>query len=344
LQPHTLKMADSAPSVTKSASLWFGNGASRDARKAFAADAIAGAITVLGFAAGVLFARTWTTGGRLGHEKVLFEVVIPAFAFSALLVGLVIFTRIAAHHASTVTPVKFGRKGLVVSTSSLLFIASCCYRAVNVADEGASMCRGRSTPFNAPVSGRAVATAGEIALVVQIATFLDDTSARLGIGGASRLRFSSRKRFTLFPVCCAECFSWMGVLTGMSRFYCCEYCVWMLISLSWAWDAAECLNKSARWSDILTHASLLVGGLSLFAFNAILEIPHFFTYHPSDSMESDTVERLSIFECYQDRDSPLWLKRLPFFFCYFFGCSWASAALSYRYLRRGLSPKMGHVD
>lgn len=198
------------------------------------------------------------------------------------------------------------------------------------------MCRGRATSFNAPVAGRAVATVGEIALVVQVAAFLDDTSRRLGIGDASRLRFSSRSLFTVLPCICAECFSWLGVLTGQSRFYCCEYVVWMFIALSWSWDAAECVHKSSRPSDILTNAMLLVGGLNLFAFNALIEIPHFFQYHPSDSMDSDTVERLSIFACYQDRDSPLWLKRLPFFFCYFFGCSWASVALSYRYLRRGL--------
>ena len=35
----------------------------------------------------------------------------------------------------------------------------------------------------------------------------------------------------------------------------------------------------------------------------------------------------------QDADSPLWLKRLPFFFAYFVGCSWSSAALTYRFVR-----------
>jgi len=81
---------------------------------------------------------------------------------------------------------------------------------------------------------------------------------------------------------------------------------------------------------------VLLGGLALFAFNALLEIPHFFRYHPSDTVDASTVEVLSIFECFHDRDSPLWIKRLPFFFSYFFGCSWFSAALSYRYLRRGM--------
>ena len=40
-----------------------------------------------------------------------------------------------------------------------------------------------------------------------------------------------------------------------------------------------------------------------------------------------------IWECVQDADSPLWLKRLPFFFTYFVGCSWSSAALTYRFVR-----------
>jgi hypothetical protein len=61
-----------------------------------------------------------------------------------------------------------GRKGLMVCASGLLFAASCFYRALNVADEGAAMCRGRPTAFNSPVVGRSVATIGEVALVVQV--------------------------------------------------------------------------------------------------------------------------------------------------------------------------------
>jgi len=326
-----------APSITKSASLWFGAGASRDERKALAADMLAAMFAASGLAAGGLFLRTWASSGRLGSERLLFELVIPASAISAGLVGLLIRLRTAARAADAAFPSdcrqQFGRKGLMVSSCSLLFIASCCYRALNVADEGASMCRGRATPFNAPVAGRAVATVGEIALVVQISTFLDDTSHRLGI--ANDL-WSRRRAFTMAPVICAECFSWAGVLSGISRFYCCEYLLWMCISLAWAWDAAECLHKSERFSDVVTHATVLLGGLALFAFNALLEIPHFFRYHPSDTVDASTVEVLSIFECFHDRDSPLWIKRLPFFFSYFFGCSWFSAALSYRYLRRGM--------
>ena len=37
---------------------------------------------------------------------------------------------------------------------------------------------------------------------------------------------------------------------------------------------------------------------------------------------------------WQDADGPLWVKRLPFFFCYFFGCSWASVSVSYQFFRR----------
>jgi len=44
-----------APSITKSASLWFGAGASRDERKALAADMLAAMFAASGLAAGGLF-------------------------------------------------------------------------------------------------------------------------------------------------------------------------------------------------------------------------------------------------------------------------------------------------
>ena len=106
-------------------------------------------------------------------------------------------------------------------------------------------------------------------------------------------------------------------------------------SITWAWDAAELLHHSTRWSDVLTHAAVCCAALALFAFNATVEIPHFFRYHPSDTHDAATVKRLSVLKCSQDVESALWLKRLPFFFSYFLVASWGSAALSYRYLRRG---------
>merc|ERR1712167_370486 len=104
--------------------------------------------------------------------------------------------------------------------------------------------------------------------------------------------------------------------------------MWMLIAVTWAWDSAELMHKSKRWADTVTHAGILLAGTSLFAFNAFFEIPHFFLY------QRDAPEEVKgIWECFQDHDSPIWLKRLPFFFSYFYGCSWFSVALSYRFLR-----------
>ena len=140
----------------------------------------------------------------------------------------------------------------------------------------------------------------------------------------------------VLPVLFAESMSWSGVLSGNSRFFCAEYVLWMVIASTWAWDAAELLHKSARWSDQVAHAGLMVGALLLFLFNAVHEIPHFIFYHREG--EAAAKDFVGIWECHQHRDSPLWLKRLPFFFCYFIGCSWSSVALTYRFLRRNKVP------
>lgn len=97
----------------------------------------------------------------------------------------------------------------------------------------------------------------------------------------------------------------------------------------WAWDGAELLHKSKRWGDLCVHAALLLTGLVLLGFNLCLEIPHFF----ANSERSGGADGgATMFECIQDKQSPLWMKRLPFFFCYFFASSWASVALTYRFL------------
>lgn len=176
----------------------------------------------------------------------LFDYAIPFFAASALLVASVLlirtvarwsFERCCSGHAR-----RFGRKGLMVSASSVLFVLSCFYRSMNVADEGAAMCRGAPTSFNAPWAGRAVATVGEIALVVQISSCIFDCAQRLGSKsgpwhawiGLKNGVWSSRGRFTILPVCIAEILSWSGVLTGVSRFYCCEYIMWCLMAFTWS--------------------------------------------------------------------------------------------------------------
>ena len=106
--------------------------------------------------------------------------------------------------------------------------------------------------------------------------------------------------------------------------------------MAWAWDTAECLNKSRRWGDLAMHSGLLVLSLGLFSFNMFFEIPHFYKNYSraAAGMEDDTVasEATSMFECMQDPDGPIWVRRLPFFFCYFFGCSWSSVLICYRYL------------
>lgn len=73
-------------------------------------------------------------------------------------------------------------------------------------------------------------------------------------------------------------------------------------------------------------------GSGSFSFNALLEIPHFFAYARAGT---PTEGLPGVWECVQDAASPLWLKRLPFFFSYFVGCSWSSAALAYRAFRVG---------
>lgn len=289
------------------------------------------------FGAALAFYTARSVFGQNIEVSVIFDKIIPFFAGTALLVstyGVVAHVirigerRFLSNHNWP----KFGRKGLVISGASVLFTFSCLYRSVFVADEGAAMCRGEPSAFNAPASGRSVATVGEIALVVQISAFLEDSARRVG----AKSTWTSRKTFTLLPVFIAETFSWSGVLSGDSRFYCCEYIVWMLIALTWVWDSGEVLHKAVRFGDKLAFSLLLLAGLGLFFFNAFLEIPHFFAYR----RESPESIGGGIWECFQDADSPLWVKRLPFFFCYFFGCSWCSVAVSYRYFRRGY-PMLG---
>merc|ERR1712129_200092 len=67
---------------------------------------------------------------------------------------------------------------------------------------------------------------------------------------------------------------------------------------------------------------------ALFFFYACVEIPHFLH---ADGGEDGALE--SAFQCHQDIDSPVWAKRLPFFFTYFLVCSWCSVAISYRMFR-----------
>lgn len=334
------------PTLTKSTSFWFGEGASADWRKARIADALTLVLGLAGGTSGLLFFLALSGMDLRVTTPVLpllFDVFIPGLAGVALLCSFLLGTRAVVRivedqcrrPSGSALP-RFGRKGLLVTGSSSLFAISCFYRALFIADEGAALCRGAATAFNAPASGRAIATVGEIALVVQMSLFIEELSARLGAtrGRLWRGFYSkvTRARFTTIgPVLVAETLSWSGVLSGDSRFYCAEYVCWCVIAFTWAWDAAECLHVCQTKTDAVTSAAILTGGLALLFFNCAIEIPHFFRYERPPDAEGARVP--GIWECVQDETSPLWLKRLPFFVCYFIGCSWASVAITYRFLR-----------
>jgi hypothetical protein len=141
----------------------------------------------------------------------------------------------------------------------------------------------------------------------------------------------------------AELMSWTGVLTANARFFCAEYTLWCIIALTWAWDSAELVHKSQRWGDLTVHSGLLLVGIGLFLFNACFEIPHFFSNYERASAGTDE-SGSGLWTCLQDEASPIWLKRLPFFFCYFFGCSWCSVALSYSHISASVVGQYRHAS
>jgi len=355
---------------------------SSNSRRVFAADLLAALSAIAGIAAGALFvassfdlpailsspASPMADITDLRHQSaaMLYDVFIPFLSIVALLVATLLLIRAIARRATEKLCTEnngtsmqrhqerrrrknFGRKSLIVSGASVLFAFSCVYRAFNVADEGAATCRGPPTYFNAPVAGRFVATVGEVSLVIQLSIYITSTADRLGaqqgLWSKAFRRFTTIRFSTLLPVVTAEIMSWTGVLSGNSKFFCAEYVLWMCIAITWVWDGAELLHKSTRFSDQFSHACLLMAGIGLFAFNALLEIPHFFTYSrkiveagaspETSEMSAAVPQHIGIWECHQDINSPLWVKRLPFFFCYFIGCSWCSAAISYRFLSCG---------
>ena len=271
----------------------------------------------------------------------VYKCLLPRAAAISFLSAALLLTRSITNVVWRNSMPRFGRKALLVSGSSFLFATSCVYRALNVADEGAFLCRSRPTVFNAPVSGRMVATIGELALVVQMTAYLDDTARSLGVARA----FSTASPMsTLAPALVAETFSWLGVLTGISKFFCLEYCCWVFIATIWAWDAAELCHRSRRAADTLMHAIIVVVSLALVFFNLLHELPHFLHAVPlngaggSDAMVPASDEwvptmsaRPTPFSCTQHADSPIWLTRLPFFVTYFVGASMCSAILAARH-------------
>jgi len=287
-------------------------------------------------AVGIFAIETYYTKSNAGLV-LLFDFLIPGGAACALMVSSLVTSRYMIRWLckySTCT-IDFGRKGNIC-LSSLLIISSCFYRSIFIASEGAAVCRGPPSLFNAPFAGRLVATLGEMSFVFQVGEYLENA--------ASRLQTHRTPKFWSYaPVVLAELFSWTGVLSANAMYFCLEYTMWMWIAAVWAWDCAELLHKSTRWGDMSLHALLLTIGIGLFLFNLIFEIP-FFLQNPGrvevPASSSSQIQMAQVahptsptlWSCHQDKWSPIWLKRLPFFFCYFFGCSWTSAALLIRFM------------
>lgn len=291
----------------------------------------------------------------------LYDVGIPSLAYSALIATMLLGVRTSVAMLEAVrgkiaraAGIKrklptYGRKGLLVTTSSVLFCTSCAYRSHFIADEGAFLCRGPPSAWNAPWAGRLVATVGELALIMQLSTYFEDTARRLDVPS---ILFAAKRR-TLPLGVLAESLSWAGVMAGEPRFFCLEYVCWMGIGAMWAWDAAELLHRSRLWGDSAIHALLVVVSLGLVVFNALHELPHFFWHHSESHSELPSAGAVSrndldtlststrplaqgnAFHCVQEKDSPIWRARLPFFVTYFVCCSWLSAALSTRYYLHG---------
>ena len=288
-------------------------------------------ISGLIFALSSVYAWDTWTNKKVLQLNILMDYLIPYGALLSLLVSSLLSIRyFVTKVEEKCLPQdekrqKFGRKALIMITSSILIIASCVYRAFFIASEGAAACRGPSSIFNAPVSGRTIATVGELAFVVQITSYIDGAAVRLKLKNQV---FAKNKFIMYMPAVLAECFSWTGVLMGNAQFFCLEYCCWVIIAFCWTWDGAELLHLSKRWGDNISHATLICGALALLFFNLGFEIPHFLL---NWERSSTSTEVPSMWECVSMPNSPLWLKRLPFFFCYFFGCSWSSTAILYRF-------------
>lgn len=266
----------------------------------------------------------------------IYACLLPRAAMLSLFSAILLLMRATAHRCEKTSCMRrlrrvprFGRKGMLICGASVLFAASCVYRAINVADEGAYLCRGPTSAFNAPASGRAVATIGELALVLQVSSYLADTALRLA--GPAALS----PRYTMSVAAVAEACSWAGVLTGTAKCFCVEYVCWVGIALLWAWDASELLHKSTKRGDTIVHATLVAAGLGLAAFNIGHELPHFFVATPLNAPGVSESGVATPFSCTQDAESPIWFTRLPFFVTYFAGASACSATLAARYMASG---------
>ena len=323
----------------RTGSFYFGDGATKTTLTALVGDFL----TVSIACAAILTAIAWysvkqeSTSSDVSTTllSILFDFLIPTLSGMSFIVAAVITFRACTKAVCSTTTAKPGRKAILVASSAFVFAFSTFYRALNIASEGAALCRSKPTAFNAPITGRTIATFGEIALVVQASLFIEEGAIRLKTTRGFWDRFCTSITHTHFstviPVFFAEIFSWSGVLRlageSSSLFFCAEYLMWMLIAFTWAWDCAELLHKSTNFMDSVSFCVLMLTGIILFFFNAVLELPHFFSGADRDSNTP------GLWACVQKHDSPLWKKRLPFFVMYFIGASWIATAGAYRFLR-----------
>ncbi len=326
-------------SSLRTGSFYFGDGATKTRLTAIVGDLATFAIACAGLVTAIAWyvVKLKSTPPEVATTimNVLFDFLIPTLSGLSFIVASVLTFRACTKTVCASSTVKPGRKAILVASSAFIFASSTFYRALNIASEGAATCRSKPTVFNAPITGRTVATFGEVALVVQASLFIEESSIRLKTTRGFWDRFCTSISHTHFstvvPVLFAEVFSWSGVLRlageQSSLFFCAEYVMWMLIAFTWAWDCAELLHKSTNFMDSVSFCVLMTTGVVLFFFNAVLELPHFFSGAERDPNTP------GLWECVQDHDSPLWKKRLPFFVMYFIGATWIATAGSYRFLR-----------
>ena len=238
-------------SSLRTASFYFGIGSTSQNLKAVAGDVISVliALAALTTAAAYYYVKYDATSTELTAVllDVLFDLLIPGLAGVSFLVSLVLSFRALTRTACTTidgvpSP---GRKATLSTTSAaLLFAGSTFYRSLNIASEGAALCREQPSMFNAPIAGRTVATVGEIALVIQASLFIEEASTRLhtqrGFWAPFCTKWTHVHFSTVVPVLLAEVCSWSGVLQlagdDSGLFFCVEYVLWMVIAATWAWD------------------------------------------------------------------------------------------------------------
>ena len=200
-------------------------------------------------------------------------------------------------------------QGTLISGCSLLFALSCA-QSPSSSPTRARRCR-RALRLQRAGSGR-VATSREIALGVHLRLYRRH-GKRLGVTARSGRRAIGSR----LPVCAARVL--LGAACSPAIALLLRERLWCLWRSRGAGMRPSCapLEAARRRRDTPVCCSARSASSSCL----VHEIP------PSSSPRSPGTapsSALGVWECVEDAGSPLWLKRLPFFFIYFFGCSWLS--------------------